>query len=269
MKSLDWNIWNDVCASAVKAGEYQMSKFRSMSPGSGDEKVLRETVSEVDVNSEAMLIESLKDIFPGAGFLGEESGRSGNEESFWIIDPLDGTTNYLSGLDQFSISIAYFHKGEVHGGVVYRPASGETFSAVRGLGFRHNGKESTNVNMDLECGKALIGTGFPYRSEDLHASFFTCAQDVLLASRGMRRFGSAALDLAYVAAGFLQGFWESELMSYDCAAGILMMEEAGRISTNGIGGKYDLFNDRLLVCGVPSVHKKLLSIVKSSYNSLA
>ncbi len=247
-----------------QVGSYQVSAFRKHPVGWGDEKAERELVSEIDIQSEDMLRKGLKKLLPEAGFYGEELGQQGNEELRWVIDPLDGTTNFLSGLEQFSISIALEYQERSHLGVVYRPMSKECFSALRGQGLFHNRKlRSLDANPALK--QALIGTGFPYRSPDLSKAFFPCAEEVLYQCRGLRRFASAALDLSYVASGFLQGFWESDLQPYDVAAALLFLEENGCLATNQAGQPYSPYRDRILVCGPPAVHSELLPIIARYY----
>jgi len=266
LTTIDQQLLNQVISLAQQVGHYQMSRFRSLPAGGGEEKIAREFVSEVDLNSEQMLLDGLKKLLPEAGCYGEETGVSGNETLRWVIDPLDGTTNFLSGLDQFSISIALERDGHSQLGVVFRPATQECFCARRGHGLFHNSKKCPPVT-DLPLRQALIGTGFPYRSKDLAASFFPCAEQTLYSSRGLRRFGSAALDLCYVAAGFLQGFWESDLQPYDVAAALLFMQEAGCRVTNHKGVEYSPYRDRLLVCGCPSTHQQLQPIIAQHYPS--
>jgi myo-inositol-1(or 4)-monophosphatase len=247
-----------------QVGEYQLERFRSLSLHHADEKQTREFVCEVDLIAEERLIEGLRKLLPEAGFLAEESGSRGTENLRWVIDPLDGTTNFLSGLEQFSISVALEEKNAALLGVVHRPCSPETFIARRGCGLQHNDRACV-ASSENDLRRALIGTGFPYRSADLARYFFPCAEDVLYRSRGLRRFGSAALDLCYVAAGFFQGFWESDLQPYDVAAGLLFMKETGCLATNQRGEIYSPYRDRILVCGHPQVHEQLLSVVARHY----
>ena len=261
----DQSLLNEVIALTDKVSAYQMSRFRTFPPGRGKEKTPRELVSEVDLTSEAMLIEGLTKLLPEAGFHGEETGKTGNKEHRWIIDPLDGTTNYLSGLEQFSISVALYHKNECQLGVVTRPASRETFSACRGGGLQHNGIDAARLPTELRLSSALLGIGFPYRSPDLADCFFPCAKEVLYKSLGLRRFGSAALDLSYVAAGFLQGFWESDLQPYDVAAALLFLQEAGCIVSNEQGENYQMDSDRILVCAPEQIYHELLPIIARHY----
>ncbi len=256
----------DKAIEAVKeAGEFQLRHFRNMPPGSGDAKKLREMVSFVDVESEQMLRESLIRLVPDAGFYGEETAVD-RKSTEWIVDPIDGTTNYLSGLAQFSISVALYCEGRPQLGIVYQPATGDLFTAIKGRGFHHNGTKCLKSTPELAIGNALIGTGFPYRSEDLQNKFFKCAKEVLNRSRGIRRMGSAALDLSYLAAGYLQGFWESDLQPYDVGAAILFMEETGIQVTNIEGKAYNPECDRIIVAGFPKVQPILLQSVSRHYS---
>jgi myo-inositol-1(or 4)-monophosphatase len=261
---IDKALLEAVTRLARQTGDFQLRHFRSLNAGGGDEKTERELVSAVDVESERRLCDGLKTLLPQAGFYGEESGKQGDEQLRWVVDPLDGTTNFLSGIDQFCISIALERSGKAELGVVLRPASGECFSALRGQGLLHNGHLRPQVH-PLPLQRALIGTGFPYRSRDLASAFFHCAQDVLYASRGIRRFGAAALDLCYVAAGFFQGFWESDLQPYDVAAALLFLEEAGCVATNLAGEPYSPYRDRMLICGFPDVHRELVPLIVRHY----
>ncbi|MFO7576799.1 MAG: inositol monophosphatase family protein [Pelovirga sp.] len=247
-----------------QTGTFQLEHFRTFAAGAGSEKQARELVSAVDVESEQRLIEGLGRLLPEAGFYGEESGLQGDRTLRWVIDPLDGTTNYLSGLDQFCISVALEREGRSELGVVWRPASAESFSAVRGAGLFYNRRRCRRVP-PLALQQALVGTGFPYRSEDLADPFFACAREVLYRCRGIRRFGSAALDLCYVAAGFLQGFWETDLQPYDVAAALLFLEESGCVTSNEHGVRYSPYDDRILVAGFPGVHAELLPLISSHY----
>ncbi len=260
----DQKLLDAVIELTRKVGAYQLSKFRNLPPGSGEEKLAREFVSEVDVTSEKMLHEGLSALLPTAGFFGEETGTSGSESLRWIVDPLDGTTNFLSGLDQFCISVALEQDGRIMLGVILRPASSECFSSLRGKGVFRNGKELSQ-SFQGALDQALIGTGFPFRSPDLIKPFFACAEDLLGQCRDMRRFGAAAIDLSYVAAGFLQGFWESDLQPYDVAAALLFLEEIGCVMTNQKGENYSPYRDRVLICGFPQVHQGLLEIVERHY----
>ncbi|MBK1830918.1 inositol monophosphatase [Verrucomicrobiaceae bacterium R5-34] len=254
------------CIDLVRrVGDFQLSHFRKMPDDASDMKAVRETVSFVDVESENMLSQGLLPLVDNAGFYGEESGKSGSQELVWIVDPLDGTTNYLSGLDQFSISVALVEAGKTILGVIYKPATGEVYSSVRRQGVCYNGEPTKPTHPEIEAKDALFSTGFPYRSADVAEQFFQAAPQVLTLGRGIRRSGSAALDVANLAMGWQQGFWETDLQPYDIAAGMLMMAENGIVVTNHQGKPYDMFNDRLMVAGLSKVHEKLLPVISANY----
>ncbi|WP_156817276.1 inositol monophosphatase family protein [Rubritalea marina] len=256
-----------VIAAVEKASAFQKKHFRSMPTGADDQKAAREMVSFVDVESEKILQSELMPLVDGAGFYGEESGKTGSQDLVWIVDPLDGTTNYLSGIDHFSVAVALVKDGEPLLGVVHKPVSNETWSCVKGGGLHYNGEKIAPVSDSLTEADALFVTGFPYRSQDLAKAFFACADEVLLLGRGIRRTGSAALDTAHVASGWYQGFWESDLQPYDVAASMLFMQENGCVVTNEMGARYDLFSDRIMVAALPGVHPKLRATVEQHYAS--
>jgi myo-inositol-1(or 4)-monophosphatase len=249
----------------AKASAFQLQHFRSMPAGADDQKAAREMVSFVDVETEKILFDGLLPLVDGAGFFGEESGKTGSQDLVWIVDPLDGTTNYLSGLDHFSISIALVKGGQPIFGIIHKPTTNDTWTCVKGLGLYYNGQPMAQVSQQLEAKDALFATGFPYRSQDIAANFFACADEVLVTGRGIRRTGSAALDVANISCGWYQVFWESDLQPYDIAAGLLFMQENGCIVTNHHGAAYDMFNDRIMVAGLPHVHASLQSIVAKNY----
>lgn len=249
------------------ASAFQLQHFRSMPSGADDQKAAREMISFVDVEAEKILLDGLLPLVEGAGFFGEESGKTGSQELVWIVDPLDGTTNYLSGIDHFSISIALVENGNPILGVVHKPTTKETWSCLKGEGVHYKGKRTEQVSATLTAKDALFITGFPYRSQDVAPNFFACADEVLVTGRGIRRSGSAALDVANLSVGWYQGFWESDLQPYDVAAGLLFMQENGCIVTNTDGTTYDMFNDRIMVAALPQVHPTLLSIVAKHYHS--
>lgn len=263
--NIDDRLLDAVQELVERVAVYQRSRFRQLPPGQGDEKQAHEFVSEVDVHSEQLLLEGLQRLLPEAGALGEETGRSGSASLYWVVDPLDGTSNFLSGLEQYSISVALVAAGQIQLGLVYRPQNRECYRALRGGGLHLNGVRQLRANASLSLRQALIGTGFPYRSADLASAFFPCAEALLPRCRGIRRMGSAALDLSYVACGFLQGFWETDLQPYDVAAGLLFLEETGCQMSNALGQPYDMHQDRLLICGWPTVQAELLALVKTHY----
>lgn len=256
---------DEVVAICKQVGEFQLQYFRRMPEGADSVKAVRETVSFVDVESEKMLQEGLMPLFDDVGFFGEESGKTGSQKCTWVVDPLDGTTNYLSGLDQFSISVALVLDEQPVLGVVHKPFTGETFSSVKAGGVLYNGKKMKPAFPDTPASGALFMTGFPYRSPDVADRFFDAAADVLTLGRGIRRSGSAALDVAHLSVGWIQGFWETDLQPYDVAAGVLMMRENGVLVTNAEGEAYDMFTDRLMVAALPEVHPDLLESIQRAY----
>jgi myo-inositol-1(or 4)-monophosphatase len=192
-------------------------------------------VSEVDKLAEQAIIDTVRKTHPDHGFLGEETGRHGGDDYVWIIDPLDGTTNYLHGFPAFAVSLGIQHKGRMEHGVIYDPLRQELFTASRGGGATLDGKKIrvTAVN-GLE--RALVGTGFPFLEHQDVDAFMAMLRGIITKTAGVRRAGAASLDLAYVAAGRLDGFWELGLQPWDMAAGVLMVQEAGGIVGDVDGG---------------------------------
>lgn len=192
-------------------------------------------VSEVDRQAEDVIIRTLRKAYPKHSILAEESGEHDGNEYQWIIDPLDGTTNFLHGFPQFSVSIALLHKGRLEQGVVYDPMRQELFQATRGAGAMLNNRR-LRVTPRTSLAGALLGTGFPYKDHAHLDAYLAMLKDLIVETAGIRRPGSAALDLAYVAAGRLDGFWEIGLKPWDLAAGALLIQEAGGIVGDFSGG---------------------------------
>ena len=210
-------------------------------------------VSEVDRRAEDAIIRILRKAYPDHGILAEESGiQAGSSDEYqWIIDPLDGTTNFLHGFPQFSVSIALSHKGRLEQGVVYDPLRQELFTASRGSGAQLNNRR-LRVAQRKGLEGALLGTGFPFKTHEHLEAYLAMFRDLLLETSGIRRPGSAALDLAYVAAGRLDGFWELKLKPWDMAAGVLLIQEAGGIVGDFTGG-HKFMQSGNLVAGNPKV----------------
>ncbi len=200
-------------------------------------------VTEADLASEALIIERIKSYYPKHSILAEEAGNAvvmGGENTWkWIIDPLDGTTNYAHGYPCFCVTLALEHDGEVVLGVTFDPTRNELFAAERGRGASLNNKP-IRVSETEEIGNALICTGFPYDFKD-REDFARHLTQFLLRSRGVRRDGSAAIDLAYVACGRFDGFWEEGLNAWDVAAGVLLIEEAGGQVSYYDGSKFSVY----------------------------
>ncbi len=228
------------------------------------EKSQNDFVSEVDKMAEQEIIYIIHKAYPDHSILAEESGLTeGNEEYQWIIDPLDGTTNFLYGFPQFSVSIALRHKGRLSQAVVYDPMRQELFSASRGEGAQLNGRRM-RVTKRKDLNGALLGTGIPYKASqmgEMSDAYFEMMKALIPGSAGIRRAGSAALDLAYVAAGRLDGFWELDLNIWDIAAGVLLIEEAGGI-VGGISGNPNHLETGHVVAGNPKIFKAMLQTIK-------
>jgi myo-inositol-1(or 4)-monophosphatase len=218
-------------------------------------------VTDVDRSAEQEIIETIRRAYPDHGFLAEESGASAGrgEEFVWIIDPLDGTTNFLHGFPQFCVSIAVQQRGRIEHAVIYDPMRQELFTASRGQGAQLDDKR-IRVSKAKGLEGALVGTGFPYRANIRWLdSYLAMFKAVTLATAGLRRPGSAALDLAWVAAGRTDAFWELGLSPWDTAAGSLLITEAGgRIGTL-TGGEYQLGAD--IVAGSPKAYEALVALL--------
>ncbi|WP_440997311.1 inositol monophosphatase family protein [Arhodomonas sp. SL1] len=191
-------------------------------------------VSEVDIAAEREIVNTLRRAYPDHGILGEESGGEARGDYLWVIDPLDGTTNFLHGFPHFAVSIALLHRGVPEAGVIYDPIRQELFTATRGGGATLEGRRM-RMRERRSINDALLGTGFPFRHPEHKPAYLGMFADVLDSARDIRRAGSAALDLAYVAAGRLDGFWEIGLNRWDIAAGALLVQEAGGIVTDFTG----------------------------------
>jgi len=216
-------------------------------------------VTEVDRLAESEIIRIIQRAYPQHAFLAEESGRQGESEFEWVIDPLDGTTNYLHGFPQFAVSIALKQRGRLDQGVVYDPLRQELFTASRGAGATLNDRRIrvTRVN-GLEG--ALLGTGFPFRQQQHLDAYLEMFRTLFAPAAGIRRAGAAALDLAYVAAGRLDGFWEIGLSEWDTAAGALLVLEAGGMVSDFAGGG-DYLETGNVICAGPRLHAAMVAAI--------
>ncbi len=219
-------------------------------------------VTEVDRAAEATIIDILLTAYPGHGILAEESGRTRgaqDSEFTWIIDPLDGTTNFLHGFPVYAVSIALAHRDVVQQAVVYDPTRNDLFFASRGRGAFLNDKR-LRVSKRIRLADALIGTGFPYRRGDSFQRYVKMLETVMQNCAGVRRPGAAALDLCYVAAGWYDGFFETGLCPWDVAAGSLIITEAGGLVGN-FTGESDFLHQREVVAGSPKIYGQLVSLL--------
>jgi myo-inositol-1(or 4)-monophosphatase len=249
-------LLNTAVKAARKGGDAALRYLNRVAELDIRTKARNEFVTQVDLAAETAIIESIRERYPTHGFLAEESGAHAGDEFVWIIDPLDGTTNFLHGFPVFSVSLALKVRDQIEVGVVYDPCRQELFTATRGGGAQVDGKR-IRVSGRPGLDGALIGTGFPYRSNTQWLDrYMRMLRAVMEETAGVRRPGSAALDLCYVAAGRLDGFWEFGLSPWDMAAGTLMIREAGGIVTSLTPGNDPVETGNVLA-GSPKVHEAL------------
>jgi myo-inositol-1(or 4)-monophosphatase len=227
-----------------------------------ESKGTNDFVTEVDKAAEAAIIEVILQAYPGHAILAEESGRehgAKHSDYLWIIDPLDGTTNFIHGFPVYAVSIALSFRGKVEQAVVYDPARNDLFYASKGRGAFLNDRR-LRVSKRTRMQQALIGTGFPFRKGDNFKRYLKVFEAVMQQCAGMRRPGAAALDLCYVAAGWYDGFFETGLSPWDVAAGSLMVTEAGGLVGN-FTGEADFMHQREIVAGTPKIYGALVQIL--------
>jgi len=248
-------LLNTAVKAARRAGEIAILQLKHLDEIDVRNKGISDFVTQVDEAAEESIIATIQKYYPDHAFLAEESGNRGSSEYTWIIDPLDGTTNFIHGFPVFSVSIALRIKSRLSIGVVYDPNRQEIFTAIRGRGAQVDGHK-IRVSGRRYLDDALIGTGFPYRSHERMKSYLAMLEQVLLNTAGVRRPGSAALDLANLAAGRLDGFWEFGLNIWDIAAGSLILREAGGLISE-LEDKDDYLATGNIVAGTPRVHDAL------------
>ena len=258
-------LLNTAIQAARRAGDIAVRALSRLDQLEIRAKARNDYVTQVDQAAEQAILESIRKRYPDHAFLAEESGHSGDNEFLWIVDPLDGTTNFLHGFPTFSVSIALRRKDILEVGVVYDPCRQELFTAMRGRGAQLDGKR-IRVSERTELEGTLIGTGFPYRSNTRWMkTYLQMLGSVMEVTAGVRRPGSAALDLSYVAAGRLDGFFEFGLEIWDTAAGTLMIQEAGGIVTN-LTGKASHLESGDVLAGNPKVHDALRDLLAPHLN---
>ncbi len=252
------NIAIEAAKEAGKFLKFSVGKVKNIETKKGEERNL---VSEIDRNAEKKIIDIIKRHHPSHGILAEESGGSGSSDYVWVIDPLDGTTNFLHGLPIFCVSIGLQYKGELIAGVVYDPNLDELFTAEKGSGAYLNGRR-LHVSKSSELIQSLLVTGFPYDIASNPDNTIERFVNVLVKAQAVRRLGSAALDLSYVAAGRLDGFWETNLNPWDMAAGILFVREAGGVVTDFSGADSTIHTPHMLASN-GRLHQALLNILQN------
>jgi len=246
--------------AARKAGDFVMREANRIS--SVESKSRNDYVTNVDQAAEQLIIETISNAYPAHAFLGEESGESGSnrEADFqWVIDPIDGTTNFIRKIPHWAISIACKHKGRTQIGVVYDPNKGELFSAVQGRGAQFDGKKM-RVSKTKGLEHSLLATGFPFREDVKLEEYLRIFSKLFPHCSDMRRAGSAALDLAYVAAGRFDGFWEFGLSPWDTAAGALLVQESGGMVSD-MQGNPNFEKQGSILAANPSAFKAMLKAI--------
>jgi myo-inositol-1(or 4)-monophosphatase len=255
-------LTREICTIATDAGAFLLQERNLFQREAIEYKGLNNLVSYVDKETEKQLVERLGRLLPEAGFITEEgtTGQEADQSALnWIIDPLDGTANFIHGLPVFSVSIGLAQGNTPIAGVVYDPNRNECFSAWQGGGAWCNGTK-LSVSPATQLGESLIATGFPYYRFDQMQKYLQILESLMQQTHGLRRMGSAAIDLAYVAAGRFEAFYEYNLHSWDMAAGVLLVREAGGIVTDFDGGDAFLFRgDVIAGCGV---HPELIKAIQ-------
>lgn len=254
---------NIAIEAARAAGNTVMKALQRLDTVKTTEKSPNNYVTNIDLRVEQDIITHIRKAYPTHGILGEESGETAGDDYQWIIDPIDGTRNFIHGFPHFAISIAITYKNKIEHGVIYDPVRQELFSASRGKGAKLNDRRirvSARKNLE-EC---LLGTGFAYRHQDKKNIVPTKILNAVLPICGdIRRAGAATLDLAYVACGRFDGFWELGLNIWDIAAGILLVKEAGGIVCDPYGGE-DYLKNGNVVAANPIIMRQFLKVIKPS-----
>ncbi|RLD57242.1 MAG: inositol monophosphatase [Bacteroidetes bacterium] len=245
-------------------GEYMAGEQHTLSGQDIDTKGLHDYVTHVDKNSEKMLVDGLEKLLPGSGFLVEENTvENSGEEYTWVIDPLDGTTNFIHQLPPFSISVDLMKGQKVIMGTVYDVKARECYYAHEGGPAYMNGEE-IHVSETKKLDESLLATGFPYNDFSRQEEYLKVLAYFMKNTRGIRRFGSAAIDLAWVASGRFDGFWEYSLKPWDVAAGAFIVQQAGGTVSDFKGGN-NFIHGGEIICGNPVIHDEIIEVVKKFF----
>ncbi len=249
-------LQNVAVMAARRGGAVLIRHLNKLDKIKVEKKGHNDFVSDADRAAEKAVIEEIQKHYPDHAILAEESGVSGESDTIWIIDPLDGTTNFLHGFPQFCVSVAVQVKGRMEAAAVYDPMRQELFAASRGNGATLDDRK-IRVSGRKEMAHALIGTGFPFRQAEMDTGpYLKMLGKVVRNTAGVRRPGAAALDLCYVASGRLDGFWETGLQAWDLAAGALIIREAGGI-VSGLDGSENYLDTGHILCGTPKIYAGL------------
>ena len=258
------NLTDKVCSISKEVGEFILKECAKINVGHIEIKSQNSLVTYVDKTAEEKIIDFLSELIPESGFIAEEGTSNKKGEIYnWVIDPLDGTTNFIHGIPTYCISIALLKGEELISGVIYEPNRNEMFSARKNGGAFLNGK-SICVSATKKLSDSLLATGFPYYYYKRLEAYMDILKWLMHNSRGVRRIGSAAIDLAYVACGRFEAFYEYSLNPWDVAAGALIVEEAGGIVTDFQGGKNYLFG-REIIASNKHMKSELLDKIKGSF----
>jgi len=253
--------------AAKSASEILINNFGKISVEDIKEKEKNDFLTFVDEQSENTIIEIILHAFPDHSILAEESGLKKHESDYeWIIDPLDGTKNFISGIPFYSISIGLLYKDKMQLGVVLDPIRNELFHAQRDDGAYLNGKK-IHISNRSNLNECLFATGFPFKKKQFLSTYIKCFQDIFQHVSGIRRMGSAALDLAYVAAGRFDGFWELGLNPWDMAAGSLIIEEAGG-KISDFWGKKPYLRSGFVATANSHIHPQMIQIIQRHFRSI-
>ncbi|SIQ16017.1 myo-inositol-1(or 4)-monophosphatase [Rhizobium sp. RU35A] len=253
-------LLNVMVQAAMKAGKSLSRDFGEVQNLQVSVKGPSDFVSQADLKAEKIVHDELMKARPTYGFLGEEGDEEKGTDGAhrWIVDPLDGTTNFLHGIPQFAVSIGLERNGEIVAGVIFNPATDELFTAEKGGGAFLNDRR-IRVAARRVLSDCVIGCGVPHLGRGNHGKFLVELRHVMGEVAGVRRFGAAALDLAYVAAGRLDGFWETGLSPWDMAAGLILIREAGGFVSDFKGGN-DMLTDGSVAAGNELIHKQLVEV---------
>ena len=264
-------ITKSVTEVCKKAGAFLMEQFQNFDTRLVEYKGINDVVSYVDKEAEKLLIAGLKEILPTAAFITEEGtlnkyemGFIPQEGLYWLIDPLDGTTNFIHGLPVFAVSVGLWHNGQLIAGCVYEPNRDECFYAWDGGGAWLNGN-TIKVSDTENLGESLLATGFPFAEFSKMTEYLSILNKLMQSSHGLRRMGSAAVDLAYVASGRFQGFFEYNLKPWDVAAGAIIVKEAGGTVTDFRGGTDFVFGKEIVAAG--KIHQPMQELIKQFWVS--
>jgi len=255
------NELNELCR---EVGSFIAAQQDGLSAKDIGTKGLHDYVTHVDMESERRLVDGLKTLFPGSGFLAEENTIENRDKPYtWIIDPLDGTTNFIHQLPTYSISVALEHRDQIIMGTVLDIRADECYTAIKDCPASMNGR-LIQVSDRQELGESLLATGFPYNDFTVQEAYVGVLSYLMRKTRGIRRFGSAAIDLAWVASGKFDGFWEYSLKPWDVAAGSFIVKQAGGVVSDFHGASNYLYGKEI-VCGNTAIHPQVLKVIKQYF----